>query len=238
MANDNETYPKVGDKVSFVLGSLGRPVLCPAEVVATDPDTLSLRLELPQTQIDELPIGRALTIVYDRTEYTFSMRGTLTGISDNAVIDAAPSGAPVVGEQREFLRADLELPCAVLPLPTDTSGNIEAAVAHLKQSSSKPGDYELFTSQVNLSGSGVAFYHTTKIVSPDNVAIALLLPTPGEPSLIKLPAQVVRSWELTAAESDRYGTSVHHTAFEFTSVDEDALDMMVSTVFALCFLGT
>jgi hypothetical protein len=214
--------PPLDKRVTVLAIRGGEPLVTAAQVIIGKPHLLALSIASPD--LLERFREAQVTILYCCGDDSLSLRGRVTGLVPPDRVLVATPNPPRLGERREFIRADLELPVRVEKAPASV-GSDEALREWVDGLSRDPALFSFSPTTVDLSGSGARFAYRIFLRKGDLVAVSFLLPGGSAIPLFNLPARVVRARPSTTEE----GTC--ELALEFKSCDEAACDNLNCLVF-------
>ncbi len=103
------SYPVNGQTLQLIAVQGGHIHIAQATVTDATPESLGLTLADPAmaTHIDA---ATRVTLNYLDGDSTWRLKASPTEVNDSGSIVLAPQGAPARGEQRDFIRAEVEIP--------------------------------------------------------------------------------------------------------------------------------
>lgn len=202
---EEKPRPASGQILNMVLVSPHGATIVPAVLVYDQ----GRGLVLEAARIPEAGWARGVRVVmvYEIGEHALVLRGVVSEILSERRCYVQPTSTPTEMERREYIRGQMDLPCAVVPVPGPMP------------------DGPLAVSKVELSASGFRWFDRVETSTGMRVQLILDLPVGdggSESMRLNLLAEVVRHHD---------GTQGADTAGHFLDPDPDAIEAIQGAVF-------
>jgi len=214
--------PADGKTITMVAIAKGEPLVTYGKVLVSKSNLVALAVPVSGPEELKRFSDAPVTLLYASGELSYVLRGRVTELVQPDRVIVSTPGAPRIGERREYIRAQLDLPVRVEATPSGvtTEDELKEWVA------SQPCDasaFKLTDADVDLSGSGARFKYPTRVRKGDPLCVTFLVDWKGAPYIMNLQARTVRC--RPAGEGDP------ELAVEFADMTEEQKEILNFVVF-------
>lgn len=177
-------YPVIGQKATFIAVKNGQVNVVETEIVAHEVEGLTVRYEGSIA----LESGNLVSLNYGLDGHQWRAKAVVSSHNEGK-LSVNLRGNPSRGESRDFIRAQLDIPTAFIPLQ---STDLEAAKTEMERHFLTEDDDGWVSRSVNLSGNGLAFTWEESAKKGRYVAALLLLQKSSGNEVFVAAGKVVR----------------------------------------------